>query len=267
MNQISVQSYNPFEHLYPNRKVITREHLDFIKKLRSEGYDVQIKPSEISKLHFITRKGEWDFLSDPLFIYTSNAFLTIVLNILSNWIYDKINSRKKTAIHPKIIIESRDGDKVFRYSLTGELIDEKMFKNIMNHLEEKESINKTLINLKTDDNEYVWPIFLNHTNKHIGWAKVWDDEIGLATSAKIFDMKVFEKIESGELKGLSITGIVNDSECSICGNDYTECNHIGQKVYDGSKCTVNLKEIDLCELHVVETHVNPLAKIQYVAKK
>ena len=264
MRTLTICSYNLFEHLYPNRKIITREHLDLIKKLRTDGYEVVIEPKEVKKIHFITRKGDWDFLADPLFISTSSALLAIVLNILSNWIYDKMKSKKKNNSNTRIVIEATEGDRKFHYSHSGEKIDEKQFKRVMDFLEDKSSKHSALIR-KTYDDEYVWPVFLNHTNRHIGWANVCEDERGLATATKIFDSEAFEKIQSGELKGLSITGIVNDSECSICGMDYTVCNHIGGKTYGDNKCTVSLKEIDLCELHVVKNPVNPLCKIEYVA--
>lgn len=55
----------------------------------------------------------------------------------------------------------------------------------------------------------------------------------------------------------SYGGIIKNSECSICGNDYGKCDHLKGKFYMGQMCCRIIKEVDLEEVSTVE---NPADK-------
>jgi hypothetical protein len=261
---VTVFSHNPYHYLYPDRKVITREQLDFVKKLRSEGFDVIIEPKSMDKLYFITKKGEWDFLKDFFVIEVSQAIRPVIYSLISAWIFAKRMSKGIKTSESNICIKSNNVNGVEYFSHDGNPIAKEKLNNISGKPDLTAHPPRLLRPQPSE--EFNWPIFYNHTSQHVGWGKVWETDKGLETSAKIFDAHIFERIQSGNLRGMSITGIVNKSNCMICNNDYTLCNHIGQQSYDGAICSVSLDEIDLCELHIVEHPVNPLAQIEYIEK-
>lgn len=46
--------------------------------------------------------------------------------------------------------------------------------------------------------------------------------------------------------------IVKASECSICGKEYRDCEHIKGRIYNGEFCTRGIKDCELQEVSVVE---------------
>ena len=84
-----------------------------------------------------------------------------------------------------------------------------------------------------------------YSNQIVGWANLKMDEEALTISpAKILDDETWKRIKKGDLKGLSVTGIVRKSECSICGKDYTECNNITGSKYDVKECVNTIQSIN-----------------------
>ena len=55
--------------------------------------------------------------------------------------------------------------------------------------------------------------------------------------------------------------IVKDAECSICGKEYGECDHIKGRAYMGEQCYRIIKEADLLEASTVEKPANKLCRI------
>lgn len=46
--------------------------------------------------------------------------------------------------------------------------------------------------------------------------------------------------------------IVKSSECSICGKEYRDCEHVKGRIYNGEFCTRCIKDCELKEVSVVE---------------
>jgi hypothetical protein len=119
---------------------------------------------------------------------------------------------------------------------------------------------RTLNNIRTAESPYSdmpFPICLEHTGRIVGWANLREDPRGLlASPAIITNHEVWEKIERGELRGFSIAGAVRDSQCSICGGDYAECNHISGLDYEGQICTNTIRDVDLVEVSIVNDPIN-----------
>ncbi len=74
---------------------------------------------------------------------------------------------------------------------------------------------------------------------------------------KIVDKTIFRKINKGKIKGASITGIAEQSKCSICNSNYVECNHIVGEIYDGIACKNSIEKATIVELSLVKTPTNP----------
>lgn len=73
---------------------------------------------------------------------------------------------------------------------------------------------------------------------------------------------IIEKIETGILKEISVATSVNESICSICGNDYWDCNHQKGIEYGQKMCYAKLVDpIDAFEASIVTIPAQPLARI------
>lgn len=73
---------------------------------------------------------------------------------------------------------------------------------------------------------------------------------------------IIEKIETGILKEISVATSVNESICSICGDDYWDCNHEKGIEYGQKMCYAKLvNPIDAFEASIVTIPAQPLARI------
>lgn len=66
----------------------------------------------------------------------------------------------------------------------------------------------------------------------------------------------YEKLLFPSMMFSSVGGIVKKSECSICGTDYDNCDHIKGKFYMGEMCCRIISEMELEEVSMVENPAN-----------
>lgn len=110
-----------------------------------------------------------------------------------------------------------------------------------------------------------FPIFLEHGDRVVGWAALREQPTGLkVTSGRILDDLVEQRVRSGELKGLSIGGIVRQARCSICADDYIPCPHTSSENYDGQQCITQILDVDLCEVSIVSEPAYPDSLIRLI---
>ena len=109
-----------------------------------------------------------------------------------------------------------------------------------------------------------FPIYLEHTDKIVGWAKdMYTDESGLVFGdITIFDIDTRKKVLDGELEGMSIGGVVTESICSICEKEYVDCLHVSGNMYKGKKCAVLIKGMCLADVSIVKQPANQRAKLE-----
>jgi hypothetical protein len=69
-------------------------------------------------------------------------------------------------------------------------------------------------------------------------------------------LEVYEKLLFPQMMFSSVGGIVKKSECSICGTDYDECDHIKGNYYMGEMCCRIISEMELEEVSMVENPAN-----------
>jgi hypothetical protein len=62
--------------------------------------------------------------------------------------------------------------------------------------------------------------------------------------------------------GMSIGGVVEEAECSICGSNPYDCPHVTGRMYDGRACVRILKRIDLDHIALVSRPAQPDARIE-----
>lgn len=263
---ITFRAFNPYKAKYPNIKVIPRTALHVMKELQSEGHKVKVLPDDDRELKYIVHKGPWDILNDPFVISAADHLIDIIKSVLAAHLYYEF--KKGRSSNPKenssdVIIQTKKDGEIQRFDHNGKKISAEDWRTRESIYKEIEKVYSNLVKKGSPYKNYPWPVFLEHTPKHIGWALAEEDEIGPKMETKIFDEDVLKRIESNELRGGSFTGIVNNSKCSICSSDYTKCNHITGNKYEGKSCVNNIFEIDLCCLNIVSEPVNPKAKINF----
>lgn len=127
---VLIQSNNPYEARFPGRRVISREALHIAKLLRADGYSVIIEPNSEKKLNYVTEKGLREFLADPIHMVIVGIPLSVVVNIISTWLYDRFKRTPSTEEF-SLVIETDENELCVRYNHKGEPISEKRFQAIL----------------------------------------------------------------------------------------------------------------------------------------
>src|SRR5205807_7415187 len=125
-----IYSYNPYESRYPERRVISREALHIAKLLRESGCSVAVEPDDGSKLNYTTEKGLKEYLADPVHMLIVGMPISVVVNILSTWLYQRFR-RIPTTEEVSIVLEVDEHGSRVRYDHKGEPISDKRFQSIL----------------------------------------------------------------------------------------------------------------------------------------
>jgi hypothetical protein len=260
---IRFQSYNPYEVRYPGLKVVSRETLQLIKTFRSQGYAVVVEPDDGSKLNYVARKGLQDLLSDPVVLFVVSIPVSIITGVISAWLYDLLRQTDKSN-DVKMSGEIDEQGRRVRYDHRGDLISDERFQSLLAKLSERSKRYAESQYTRAPDPALPIPIHLEHSEKIVAWAeKLSKDDIGLKIEGvRIIDDDTWRRIEGGELKGLSIAGIVTRSTCTVCDGEYVKCNHITGKSYGDEICGNRIDAFRIAEISLVAQPVNPLAQIQ-----
>jgi len=169
---IHIRSYNPYAARLPRRRVISREALDFMKALRESGYAVSVDPDDGTVLSYLTEKGLRAFLSDPLYIVLIGIPLGIVVNVTSNWLYERFR-KVPSAEQASIILEVDERGIRSRYDHNGRHERER-FESILGMFERRAKRYAESQAIEPPDPTRPVPLFLEHTTKLVGGdAPVW----------------------------------------------------------------------------------------------
>ncbi|MDO6436065.1 hypothetical protein Q4534_01545 [Cyclobacterium sp. 1_MG-2023] len=251
---IEIESFNPFECQFPNRKLITRETLILIKNLRAAGHNVRILPDNNQPLEILYKKGFSELFSDVLFLYLCGKAVDVAVNVISSQVEKLLESGKNVKTE-NIIINIDRSTKIYNY-LGEKVLTSTKKKLLEERLQFKQEFEKCF-NTISPFHKYPIPIFLEHKPKIVGWCLIYEDEKGLGTEGIVTDKKVKRRISQGRLKGFSITGIAKLTQCSICKSKFTECNHIPGNMYDNKECLNKIIEADFIEGSIVKEPINP----------
>jgi hypothetical protein len=265
-HEIRIKQYNPYISLYPNLKVVSRETLHLIKLLREAGYRVIVEPETTTELNYYVEKGIKEILSDPILAFIIGLPVSFLMDLVSSFIYDIWRKPPKRDEAQLVLEFDERGNKV-RYNQHGENVSDERFKAILESLEKRQKAFRQSKEIETPILEKRIPLFLEHTERIIGWAKeLRRDDIGLGLhDLEIVDPEIKKLVSDGYLTGLSVGGIVTKSTCSICNSDYTKCNHISTKKYSGKECFVRIDSFILAECSLVNEPVNSLARINKIS--
>jgi len=262
--KVVFQSYNPYQAICPATRVVSLETLYLIKMFRSKGIEVSVEPEDGAKLCYLAKKGWQDIFTDPIFLKLSEISLSIALNLISSWLYDilKISRASKQIKIPVVIETEADGQKA-KYAYDGQPISNDYILEMLIKVEQDKSRFATPFSVRPNA-KHSFPVYLEHTNRIIGQAKKFskDSKGLLVEGTKITDDSTWQRIQNGELKGLSIAGVITSSECSICKKEYVECNHFPPNVYHGKHVSIKIESICIAEVSIVREPKHPLAQIK-----
>ncbi len=255
MQQISIESFTPYDSLFPGQMFLDKEVLILVKTLRSAGYDVTLLPKEI-KYQYLFKKGETNFLADPANLLLIGIPVAIATTLISNWIQKLLDKSQDKKVEPNIIIINNTTTNQTINHLNQTVADSIIKKS----KEESYSLSNALAECLRTQSPYPelpFPILLEHQPVIVGWCTLKIDDTGLLIDeGRITDVDTYKRIQSGELKGGSVTGVAVDSVCSICEKDYISCNHIVGEEYEGIQCTNHIVKAGLIEVSIVAAPIN-----------
>lgn len=108
-------------------------------------------------------------------------------------------------------------------------------------------------------------MFLEHSALIVGWCRLAFNSRGIyVEDAVVTPGFVWRRIESGELKGLSITGIASESICGVCRERYVDCNHISGVEYDSVYCSNEIHRATFINVNIVSSPVNQQCFLQMI---
>jgi hypothetical protein len=254
---IEIKCFNPYKDIFRDRKLLTLESLQLIKYLRNEGYEVKVIPDDGSPAEYLFKKGVRDLFQNPIFITAFTISMSILSNLISNWIQKLIDKDKRLTnknIHTEnIIINTKEVNKY--YQLDGKEITTRIKKlNNVNKSKDQFIIEK--LNLISPFPEFPTPLFLEHKPKIVGWVLLNIDKNELRFKGIVTDKTTRKRINQKELRGASVTGIATKTECSICKSNYILCNHISGTIHDGIECVNLIVKADIIEISLVKEPIN-----------
>ena len=262
LSHLVIEQFNPYSEQYPYRRVISRRELDFLKLLRAEGLDVRVSGNPSDELNYYSAKGIREWLSDPVILTLVGIPLSIVCGVISNLLSNKL-AGKKLSRTDMVLELDKDGTRA-HYTCEGTPLENGQLHALLGAMQERHKVHPSVTQLRSPYPDRQVPLFLEHTGQVVGWGRVIDGDRGLRVEdAVITDSEVWRRVAEGSLKGFSIGALVREARCEICGESYFECSHIAGQNYDGTPCHVRLTKLDLAEISIVESPVNPLARIHW----
>lgn len=255
---LQIESFNPYDRKFPDRKTITFETLVLIKYLKKEGYTVKVLPSDDRPVEYLFKKGFAEYFSDPVIMFLVGIPSSIILNIVSNYIQRLLDRDKgvevKINVKNFVVIENQNN----HYDCRGGRIKTKEFKKLVeNGKLTKESFGRQFAKQPPYFDKPV-PMFYEHRPKIVGWCRPIIDDKGIRVEDGVIkDREIMKKLDKGKIKGASVCGIATRTICSICNENFVECEHLPGEIYDGEECYNQVYKADLVEVSLVKTPVNP----------
>jgi hypothetical protein len=264
-----IRAFNPYEGRYPNRLVITAEALSLAKRIRNEGIPVSVSGKPLDEVNYVARKGMEHFLSDPIFLEFVGVAKELAICLVAAWLYDlaqKRSDKRSILRNEKVVISISEDGRTLHYDSKGNAISEKKFKALVDLMQKRQKAYKRSVQESPPDPELPFPIYLEHSAKIVGWARLEEGDRGIKVApAEILDKETRTRIKNGDLTGFSIAVLVLKAKCERCGKDYRTCEH--GDATQANETVVHLTGLDLCECSVVKTPVNPKAIIEHPKEK
>ncbi len=121
---------------------------------------------------------------------------------------------------------------------------------------------KMWIALKEDEPNEAWDFLINAQSAVRTAAQAHNIAIDLNAEGYANKLHLLEKLLFPPQIFFSPSFIIKKAECSICGKEYGECEHIVGKAYMGKMCYKIVKEIkEIKEISIVEEPANKRARM------
>lgn len=118
-----------------------------------------------------------------------------------------------------------------------------------------------LVNLKEGDMDAAWSNLISAQNQTSIVASNHPFCNGDYLNGYLARLEAYEKVIFPKMMFASIGGIIRETKCSICKEDYEECDHLKGKMYNGELCVREIHKIDLEEVSIVENPANKLYRV------
>lgn len=103
--------------------------------------------------------------------------------------------------------------------------------------------------LKADDPDSAWDHLVNAQSSSAAAMK--SHAVASHLEGYIHRLHALERLLFPQPTFFSTGFIVRESECSICGTEYGECNHVKGRPYMGNLCARVMKKVEIQEVSVV----------------
>lgn len=123
-----------------------------------------------------------------------------------------------------------------------------------------------LINLKEGNMNVAWNHLIYAQNKTsiVACNHPLNNENNL--KGYLARLDTYEKVIFPKMMFASTGGIIRETKCSICKDDYEECDHMKGKMYNGVLCVREIHKIELEEVSIVDKPANKLCIITHIQK-
>jgi hypothetical protein len=249
---VVIDTFNPYSARYPNRRVLSLHGLFLYKLLRQQGIDVRISGNPQHEVNYLITRGLEDWLSNPV-----NLLLVgVPLQIACGWLANALPKLGKRHRQPTdVLLELDEDGKGAHYTCQGTPLTDAQFTSLLTAMNDRRHNHAHAGRIPIPYPDRRTPLFLEHTGRVVGWAKVVLDDVGLKVDdAVVTDAETMRRIKDGSLKGFSIGGLVRQAKCSNCGGSFIECEHIPN--------LVTLTEVDLGEISIVAHPAYSLADVK-----
>lgn len=118
-------------------------------------------------------------------------------------------------------------------------------------------------------------LLLKQEKPEEAWNHLVDAQMKATSAARAHDyfsylehhrhcLEIIEKIVFPPQVFVSLGVIIHEQECSICGEDYDECEHVAGKPYMGEFCHVMIKDASADHLSIVDTPADKHCRVTSV---
>jgi hypothetical protein len=257
--EIKILSFNPYAHKFPERKVISRAQVNFMKYMRSKGHDVVVVPDNDQPVHMLAQKNISESL--PMIL---ELVSTISMGVFSGLLTTYLASKSSSGSSERIVVKKRVNQGYEFYDQNGNDLKVEEVEEFISPTGEVQNRFGESFSIQSPYPGSPHALYREHAGVIIGWCSASTDEVGMKIDNIVITNKnAKEAIKNGSLRGASFGGIVRKAVCSICYENYINCGHFTSRKYEGESCTCMLEEIDLAEISLVASPANPLCEITY----
>jgi len=117
-----------------------------------------------------------------------------------------------------------------------------------------------LVNIKEDKMDAAWGNLVTAQITYGTVVRNYPFEIE-STNGYAERLETYEKLLFPKMFFSSVGGVIKKSNCSICKEPYSKCDHIKGRLYNGELCVREITEMELEEASLVDVPANKLCRM------